>query len=123
MTIPSRRPPLSAAIPLTLLMMTVMANPDIREMVGTRDGSFKYHGGKTVPVRNSNHLLHKYPECMGLKTGYTVAAGRCLVCGARGNGRVVLAVVLGSTMDGIWSDSESLLKWGLADSQTIATRN
>jgi D-alanyl-D-alanine carboxypeptidase (penicillin-binding protein 5/6) len=47
-----------------------------------------------------------------MKTGYTEAAGHCLISSASGNGRDVIVVCLGDTKD-IWVDSYRLLNWGL----------
>ncbi|MDF1816128.1 MAG: D-alanyl-D-alanine carboxypeptidase [Verrucomicrobiales bacterium] len=103
----------STARDMMKLARHAIANSDIRNMVATKESTFTYHGGKTIPIKNSNDLLHSYHECIGLKTGYTEASGRCLVCAAHRNGQVVLAVILGSTWDGVWTDSESVLRWGL----------
>ena len=48
-----------------------------------------------------------------MKTGFTNAAGRCLVSSGEFNGRDVIAVVLGSNEKHVWQDSESLLRWAL----------
>ena len=103
----------STALDMMRLAQAAWANPEIRNMVGIKETTFKYHGGKTIPIKNSNELLLKYGECLGMKTGFTKAAGRCLVCAAHRNGKVVLAVVLGSTMDSVWNDSEALLRYSL----------
>lgn len=103
----------STARDMMKLAQHAIRNPDIQRFVATRESTFKYHGGKTIPIKNSNELLHRYPECIGLKTGFTEAAGRCLVCAAHRNGKYVLAVVLGSSFDDIWNDSETVLRWGL----------
>jgi D-alanyl-D-alanine carboxypeptidase (penicillin-binding protein 5/6) len=47
-------------------------------------------------MRSHNHLLHEYPGCDGLKTGFINAGGFSIVATAQKNGRRVIAVVLGS---------------------------
>ena len=47
------------------------------------------------------------------KTGYTEAAGHCLISSASFNGREVIVVVLGDSKQ-VWNDSYRLLNWGLS---------
>ena len=103
----------STARDMMTLTRAVWSDPVLRKIVGTKNTTFTYHGGATIPIKNSNDLIHSYSECIGLKTGYTKAAGRCLICAAQRGENVVLAVVLGSSWDGIWVDSEKLLRWSL----------
>lgn len=66
-------------------------------------------------VTSRNELLGTYPGAIGVKTGYTAAAGRCLVAAAVRDGRRLLAVVLGS--DGPrdhFDDARALLDHGFA---------
>jgi D-alanyl-D-alanine carboxypeptidase (penicillin-binding protein 5/6) len=48
-----------------------------------------------------------------MKTGYTSAAGRCLISSATRGGRHIIVVVLGNDRN-ITVDSYRLLAWGLA---------
>ena len=49
-----------------------------------------------------------------MKTGYTDAAGHCLISSGTRPGRDVIAVVLGDPKGGqIWADSAALLSWAL----------
>jgi D-alanyl-D-alanine carboxypeptidase (penicillin-binding protein 5/6) len=48
-----------------------------------------------------------------MKTGYTDAAGYCLVCSGERDGKRRIVVVLNGTRDDIWKDSEALLEWSL----------
>ena len=60
-------------------------------------------------LENHNKLLQIYPGCVGGKTGYTQAAGRCLVsCCERGGLRLV-CVTLSAPDD--WNDHMSLYEW------------
>ena len=69
--------------------------------------------GAVYEAENTNKLLESYPGCIGVKTGFTNAAGGCLVSAARRNGRELLCVVLKSSdMDTRFSDSAALLDYG-----------
>ena len=69
--------------------------------------------GSTYEAENTNKLLETYPGCIGVKTGYTNAAGGCLVAAARRNGREILCVVLKSSdVDTRFSDAAALLDYG-----------
>lgn len=59
---------------------------------------------------NENKLVWLYEGGNGVKTGYTDAAGRCLVSGAKRNGVQLIAVVLDS--ERMWDDSIALLDYG-----------
>jgi len=48
-----------------------------------------------------------------MKTGYTEAAGHCLIASGARPGRDIIVVVLGDTKAGVWTDAASLLSWGL----------
>ena len=54
---------------------------------------FPIKGGKLYLYNNNPLLMYGYPDTTGLKTGYTEAAGTCLVGTARRDG-VELGVVL-----------------------------
>ena len=59
---------------------------------------------------NENRMLWLAEGGNGVKTGYTDAAGRCLVSGAKRNGMQLIAVVLDS--ETMWDDSIALLNFG-----------
>ena len=65
-------------------------------------------GGRTMT--NHNRLLRAVPGCIGLKTGYTRAAGRTLVSCVRRNGRTLVAVTLQDGND--WADHAALYEFG-----------
>ncbi len=45
---------------------------------------FRYSDGRTRELENTNKVLKRLPYCNGMKTGYTDAAGHCLISsGAR----------------------------------------
>lgn len=103
----------STARDMIKLALAAWDNPEIRRIVRIPETTFTYQGAKTIPVENSNELLFRYSACVGMKTGFTEAAGRCLVAAAEENGKTVIAVVLGSTMDEVWNDAERLIRFSM----------
>ena len=86
---------ISCAGDLAALARAVLRTPRIARIVRRRSAvlPFPIRGGKLY-LYNTNPLLReRYRGATGLKTGYTVAAGRCLVATAR-RGRTGLGVVL-----------------------------
>lgn len=67
----------------------------------------KEHGRE---LNNENRMLWLYDGANGVKTGYTNAAGRCLVSAAKRDGIQLIAVVLDSEY--MWNDSIALLNYG-----------
>lgn len=59
---------------------------------------------------NENKMLYLYEGGNGVKTGYTEAAGRCLVSAAKRDNIQLIAVVLDA--DRMWEDSMALLDYG-----------
>ncbi|MDF1741772.1 MAG: D-alanyl-D-alanine carboxypeptidase [Verrucomicrobiales bacterium] len=103
----------STARDLSKLGLAALRKPVIRDAVQTKTHTFRFSNGTTKSLSNTNQVLKHFPYCTGLKTGYTNAAGRCLISSASGNGRSVVAVILGSTSPAVWSESEALLRYGL----------
>lgn len=89
-------------------------NPYIRDAVKRKYFEFRYANGKTITLKNTNELLGRMPECNGMKTGYTVAAGRCLISSAVGRGRAVILVQMGSKTTYIFNDAATLMRWGIS---------
>lgn len=66
-----------------------MRNDTFKEVVSTRN-----YKGKFRSYANKNKMLYSFEGANGVKTGYTVKAGRCLVSSAERNGMDVVTVVL-----------------------------
>jgi len=103
----------STARDMAILGAAAMQKPFIRSAVGTRTHLFRFSNGTTKTVTNTNRVLGAFPYCTGAKTGYTNAAGRCLISSASHGGKSCIAVVLGSTSANVWRESEELLRLGL----------
>src|SRR5215469_6222319 len=66
---------------------------------------------------NSNELIGQYHGAIGIKTGYTVLAGHCLLFEAVRGGRPLIGVVLGSPPTGPGAgaqDAARVLNWAFA---------
>jgi D-alanyl-D-alanine carboxypeptidase len=85
----------SCAVDLAELAHLDLAQPRIARITRTASAilPFPIKGGKLYLYNNNPMLRYGYPGTTGLKTGYTVASGRCLVATAERHG-VRLGVVL-----------------------------
>jgi D-alanyl-D-alanine carboxypeptidase (penicillin-binding protein 5/6) len=80
---------------LVRLTESALARPMFRELVSkVRYEVSTVDGKRNFKLVNSNKLLPKYEGMVGVKTGYTPEAGRCLVALAERNGVEVLIVLL-----------------------------
>lgn len=97
----------STARDLSTLAVVAMENEQVRRIASTKSISF----GERSLV-NHNKLLWRCEGAMGIKTGYTKAAGRILVSAAERNGRRLVCVSINDPND--WSDHCALLDFGYA---------
>jgi serine-type D-Ala-D-Ala carboxypeptidase (penicillin-binding protein 5/6) len=103
----------STARDLAIIARAAYADPTIRSIVCLPQLVFRYANGRTRELENTNKVLKRLPFCNGMKTGYTEAAGHCLIASGSRPGRDIIVVVLGDTKSGVWTDAASLLSWGL----------
>jgi len=108
----------STAHDMARLALAAYANPILRSIVCIKELPFRYPSGRVVVFKNTNQVLRGWPLCNGMKTGYTEAAGHCLISSATANGREVISVALGDNRQ-IWRDSYALLLWGLSGSHHL----
>lgn len=93
-------------------------NPMFAEIVGTKEKTIPWVGHpEGRELSNENWLLWIYEGGNGVKTGYTVDAGRCLVSGAKRDGTQLICVVLDS--DVMWNDSIALLNYGFSQIESV----
>ena len=85
----------SCAVDLAVIAHAVLRQPRLARIVATPSAvlPFPIKGGKLYLYNNNPLLRLHYPGADGVKTGYTVAAGPCLVASAR-RGHKWLGVVL-----------------------------
>ncbi|MEG2173850.1 MAG: D-alanyl-D-alanine carboxypeptidase family protein [Oscillospiraceae bacterium] len=90
----------STAYDMALLARAALENDDFSQIVRAKSaqvcyGNPPYHRWLT----NHNRLLWQCDDCIGLKTGFTKKAGRCLVSAAQRDGLTLIAVTLGCPND------------------------
>lgn len=88
--------------------------PVLRRWMDSPYYTFVYADGRTKSLEATNKLLRRASMYNGMKTGFTFAAGRCLISSASVNGREVILAQFGSKTNYIFNDAERLMQWGLA---------
>lgn len=108
----------STAKDLAVLAACAMENPVFCQVVSTKTISL---GSRSFC--NHNRMLLQYDGAIGVKTGYTRAAGRILVTCAERKGRKLIAVTINDRQD--WADHKRLLDYGFScySETTIANGN
>jgi serine-type D-Ala-D-Ala carboxypeptidase (penicillin-binding protein 5/6) len=104
----------SCAQDLALIAHLVLEQPLLGRIVSSRSAilPFPIKGGKLYLYNNNPLLLLRYPGVDGVKTGFTDAAGQCLVAAAR-RGHTWLGVVLLHSGD-TSTEAQQLLNAGFA---------
>lgn len=95
----------STARDMAVLAAAAVENPTFRRICSSRSVTI---GQRTM--ENHNRLLRQVEGCIGLKTGYTRAAGRTLVSCAERDGCRLVAVTLQDGND--WADHAALYDYG-----------
>jgi serine-type D-Ala-D-Ala carboxypeptidase (penicillin-binding protein 5/6) len=107
---------------LVTLGEVAMENPVFRSIVDLQYFNLpKGPGHPAASWSTSNELLGNYPGVIGIKSGYTNAAGHTLLFEAVRNGRTLIGVVLGSPPTNPFTaaqDATKVLNWGFALKQT-----
>jgi D-alanyl-D-alanine carboxypeptidase (penicillin-binding protein 5/6) len=111
----------STAHDLITLGRAAMRNKTFAAIVATRE--YKLSGGSAHRAHawvNLDPLLGKVPGAIGIKTGYTGAAGQCLLFEAKRGSITLIGVVLDSsgvdspTLAAAASDATAMLNWGFS---------
>lgn len=96
---------------LAALMAACMREEELAVILSERSAQV----GEQTYV-NHNKLLTICPGCLGGKTGYTEAAGRCLVSCCEREGTRLICVTLDDPND--WVDHQQLYNWAFANYST-----
>ena len=100
----------TTAYDLALITDYALKNPTFARIVSTRSYRVDFLNRPSIYVTNTNKLLKTYPGATGVKTGYTDAAGECLVAAAKRGNVQLIAVILHSETR--WDDAARLLDYG-----------
>ena len=121
----------TTALDLARIALYASRHPLFMEICGTAERTVVTAGGRELTLHNSNALLCSdsvygsdwlYDGASGMMTGYTVAAGYCLVATAERGGRELLAVLLRSPdSDARFRDATRLLDHGFDDPSTSSS--
>lgn len=95
------------------LARAVSQQPVLMQMVAQKEGSIEdLDRRRTLKFSTTNALIGRYPAAVGLKTGTTAKAGRCLVALARKDGHEVWLVMLHA--GDRWWDAVDILELAFA---------
>lgn len=97
----------STALDMAKLACAAVNNETLVRIASTKSVTI---GGRTMT--NHNKLLSNVEGCIGLKTGYTRAAGRTLVSCVQRNGQRIVAVTLHDPDD--WTDHQKLYEYAFS---------
>lgn len=103
----------STAYDLYLISKEALKNPVFSKIVATRTKILPRNNKLSVrKVINHNKLVLKYDYIKGVKTGYTIEAGYCLIALAELNSLKILTVVLDSpTSEDCYADTLKLVNY------------
>lgn len=103
----------TTAYDLALITAAALDNSDFLEICSTKSIAITMNDREgTRYLTNHNKLLRSYNGCIGVKTGFTKASGRCLVSAAERDGLRLIAVTLGAPED--WRDHAAMLDFGFS---------
>lgn len=103
----------ATAYDMALLGAAVTAQPELKAICTQKTAQIPITApSRTLYVKNHNRLLSLYSYAVGLKTGFTKKAGRCLVSAAEKDGVTLIAVTLGAPDD--WDDHIALYEYGFS---------
>lgn len=105
----------STAYDLAMIMKKALENEIFARITATKEKTISWNNNTWGRgLRNHNKLLWSYPGITGGKTGYTRAAGPCLIASASKGKRKVIAVVLNSASKNIkYRETRELLDYGI----------
>ena len=101
----------SSAQDVLIITRHALSHPEIRGicMLGET-----YLPSVERTIRSTNPILGSYPGAVGLKTGYTRAAGSCLVAVAQRDDLELIAIVLGAPVGVAGTEAQAFLDYGFS---------
>jgi D-alanyl-D-alanine carboxypeptidase (penicillin-binding protein 5/6) len=105
----------STALDIATITRVAYRSAEFAAVVATKFRDIPAPSGPNRHIQNRNALLWLYPGAVGVKTGFTSAAGHCLVAAARRGSRALVSVVMGGpTEQSSFDDAAALLNYGFA---------
>lgn len=100
----------STAKDMANLTRAALCNEIFKEVCKTRSIKLDSQSGEEFWLSNTNRLLSSCEGVIGVKTGFTDKAGRCLVSACSRNGMTLICVTLCDPND--WYDHNNLYNYG-----------
>jgi D-alanyl-D-alanine carboxypeptidase (penicillin-binding protein 5/6) len=106
----------ASARDLSRLAHAAVASPRFAGIVGRERGQARVRDGRRFEFDNTNALIGRVDGARGVKTGWTQAAGRCLVALAERRGTTVMLVMLGAPDR--WWDAVAMIETAFDEART-----
>ncbi len=102
----------TTAYDMALLMSEALKNSDFKKLTCKKSETVRFINpdNKITTYANHNRMLSLNRYCIGGKTGFTKASGRCLVTAAKKDGLTFVCVTLNDKRD--WYDHNLLYSYG-----------
>jgi D-alanyl-D-alanine carboxypeptidase len=108
----------ASAHDLALIASAFLKIPWLAHVAVTKDYSVPWPDGTTAKLGNLDRFVNVYPGAVGVKNGYTSAAGNCVAAAATRRGKTLIVVVLNASH--VYESAARLMDAGFATS-TIST--
>lgn len=95
----------------------LLAQPVLAAIVARESATLRTLDGRTFRIDNTNALMGRVEGMRGVKTGWTKAAGRCLVALAQRGNTQVLVVLLGAPDR--WWDAVAMVESGFDEARAL----
>ena len=108
----------STAYDMGIIGLAAAENSTIISISSKDNSSNTFDSGEKITWNNTNYLVRKgsnwyFSPAIGLKTGTTSMAGRCLIAVATEGGKKVVCAIMNSSSAGRYKDAHALLNYGL----------
>ena len=109
----------SSAYDMAILAREALRNEDFRSICSQKSVKVSF-GAPPYDrwLKNTNKLLDMYEGVYGVKTGFTDAAGRCLISACERGGKDLICVTLNDRND--WQDHAALYDLGFSKTELYA---
>ena len=109
----------STAYDMALLSSYAVMNEELMKIASQKSAHISVNGEDRI-IYNHNKLLNVSKNYIGLKTGFTERAGRCLVSAYKYSNNIIIVVSLGAPDD--WQDHKRLVKYAKKCYKDISQR-